>query len=92
MLKIPGMDSMQIHVLHSKYGPCDYFLPTKITDWLYGQDIIHYGYVGGNVNGLGEATRESVYMVYNIRPEDVTAFKIQFPDIKTSIHRQDFVF
>ena len=92
MYQDPNLHCMQITVPHSLYGRCTYFAPKKITDWLFGNEINDYGYAGeeswgdGFTNGISNAT--STYMVYNIQPEDATAFGIQFPQVRVYLGKQ----
>lgn len=86
MHKDPNSYSMSLTVPHSVYGACTYFIPESMKAWLYQHGLERYSYCGGNLwgNGYtnGVTNADSVYMVYNIQPEDATAFGIQFPRVK----------
>jgi hypothetical protein len=92
MYKDPNLHSMQLTVPQSVYGECTYFAPKPISEWLYGNGCEQWGYVGssawgnGYTDGVSNAT--SNYMVYNIHPEDATAFRIQFPQVKVHLGKQ----
>jgi hypothetical protein len=89
MYKEPYSYSMQLRVPHSIYGPCTYFIPKPLLEWLAENNMKEWGYCGGEswgdgfTNGVNNQT--STYMVYNIQPEDATAFKIHFPNVKIYI-------
>jgi hypothetical protein len=82
------MSSMQIHVPHSEYGECDYFMPYILQYWLVGIGL-RGKYCGSRSGGSGYTNGisnvEYTYMVYNVQKEDATAFKIMFPECKIHI-------
>lgn len=84
--------SMQLDVPHSKYGNGDYFIYEPMCEWLRNHDIRSWSYCGGGSWGNGYTNgitnQESVYMVYNIREDDATAFQIQFPHCKVHLSKQ----
>ena len=92
MYKDPKLHCMQLSVPHSVYGACTYFIPSPIIAWFAQYDIADWSYCGGNswgdgfTNGVSNA--DSTYLVYNIRPEDASAFGIQFPHIKIHLSKQ----
>ena len=82
---------MQLTVPHSVYDACTYFAPKPMAEWLSSYKLTAY-YCGGESwgNGYtnGVSNQTSTYMVYNIRPEDASAFGIQFPTIKIHLSKQ----
>lgn len=87
MIKDLSLQTMQVSVPHSEYGPCTYFMPKQLDDWLK-QYNLQGSYCGGSSWGNGYTNgitnKESTYMVYNINPGDAIAFQIMFP--KCRIH------
>ena len=91
MYKDPKLHCMQLNVPHSVYGACTYFIPEVIQEWLHSYNL-QYNYCGGNSWGNGYTdgvmNSDSTYMVYNICPEDASAFGIQFPKVKIHLSKQ----
>ena len=83
---------MQLTIPHAIYGDADYFGPTPIREWLYKQGHLHWGLVGKTSSGNGYTNGVtnycSVYMVYNIQPEDATALGLLFPNIGVHLSKQ----
>jgi hypothetical protein len=92
MYKDPNSYSMQLQVPHSIYGACTYFIPIPLLEWLTKNDLKEWGYCGGTSAGNGFTdgvdNRASTYMIYNIKPEDATAFGIQFPHVRIHLSKQ----
>ena len=83
---------MQVNVPHSEYGPCEYFMPKILRDWVHVQNKFPYHYSGGTSGGDGYTNgvinRESIYVVNNIQEEDATVFQILFPKCKVHLCKQ----
>ena len=84
--------SMQVNVPHSEYGPCEYFMPGILRDWVCGEYRLIYEYCGETSSGdgftNGITNKESRYMVKNIQEADATAFQIMFPRCKVYLCKQ----
>ena len=91
MYKDPSLHAMQLTVPHSVYGECTYFAPKSVEEWLAGYNLSPQ-YCGGGSWGdgytNGVTNHTSTYLVYNIQPDDATAFGIQFPTIKIHLSKQ----
>ena len=83
---------MQIGIPDRVFGNCHYIVAPRIRDWM-DKYKLHISYCGSNLSGTGfdkngESNKEWSYMVYNIREEDASMFKIQFPDCRVHLSEQ----
>lgn len=95
---IPDVFSMQLDVPHSVYGRCFHIMPDELIDWIRGTmglqdgEFVNYEFVGETTHGdgftNGISNRETVYMVYGLKEEDGSAFKLLFPKCKIHMSQQ----
>lgn len=81
--------SMQVTVPQSKYGPCTYFMPDVLQDWLKSQGL-RGSYCSGQSWGdgytNGVTNKTSVYMVGGIKDrETCLLFAILFPECQLHV-------
>lgn len=91
MIKDFSPYSMQISVPHSEYGPCSYFMPKLMDDWLKKYSL-QGSYCGSNSWGdgytNGVTNKESSYIVHNVELEDSIAFQIMFPKCRLHVSKE----
>ena len=83
---------MQVSIPERIFGDCHYLCPLEMHKWV-DEYKLRISYCGSNSSGTGydkngESNREWSYMVYNIKEEDASIFKIRFPDCKVYLSEQ----
>jgi hypothetical protein len=88
----PSLIKMHIGVPVSVYGECSWLVPLSISEWFLRNNLRYPSYCGSTMSGDGYTDGVSnkivSYVVYDVRPDDTTAFKIQHPKVSIYVAKQ----